>query len=130
MAFNDPVAEYLTRIRNALLAKHKYVDINISKMRVSITKILQKQGFIENFLVNEQCKKIRIFLKYNDKRESIIHGLKRISSPGFRKYIKHDQIPRIFGGIGVVLLSTSQNIVEGEEARRKKLGGELLCSIW
>jgi small subunit ribosomal protein S8 len=130
MAFNDPIAELLTRIRNAIMARHRYVDINISKMRVSLVEILREQGFIDNYLTSEEKKKIRIFLKYTKNKQPVIKGLKRVSSPGLRRYIGCSDIPRVLGGIGIAILSTSLGVIEGESARHKKVGGELLCYIW
>ncbi len=128
--FNDPIADLLTRIRNAISAQHKYVDVGLSNMKLSIIKILKDQGFVENFLVSEERKKIRIFLKYTTGRETIIKGIKRISTPGLRRYVNYKKIPKIYGGIGIAILSTSKGVLEGEEARKNKLGGEMLCQIW
>lgn len=129
-SFNDPIAEFLTKLRNAVMAKQRFTDLELSKMRVSLVDILKKHGFIENFLIDEQKKKMRIFLRYNQNRRSVLQGLKRISSPGCRKYIKSEEIPRVFNNLGISILSTSQGVIEGSEAREKKIGGELLCYIW
>ena len=129
MSFNDPIAEFLTKIRNAQKAQHKYVDIQISKMKLSIANIMKDKGFIENFLVNEKNRKMRIFLKYA-KRRSIIRNLRRISSPGRRIYASLNNIPKVLGGIGVAILSTSHGILDDETARKNKIGGEVLCYIW
>lgn len=129
-SFNDPVAEFLTKLRNAAMAKQRFTDLELSKMRMSLVDILKKHGFIENFLVDEKKKKMRIFLRYSKNRRSVLQGLKRISSPGCRKYIKVDQIPRVFNNLGISILSTSHGVMEGSEAREKKVGGELLCYIW
>ena len=102
MAFNDPIAELLTKIRNAKDAEHKYVDINLSKEKLSIIKILKDQGFIESYLVNEKQKKVRIFLKYSQGRKSIIQGLKRVSKPGLKKYVGYKDIPQILNGMGII----------------------------
>lgn len=130
MSFNDPIAELLTRIRNALNAKHRYVDVNTSKMRKRIATILKDEGFIENFIENTQKGKIRIFLKYNKQRNSIIRGIKRVSRPGLRRYVGYNEIPKVFGGIGITILSTSKGVMNGEAARQSKAGGELLCYVW
>ena len=127
---NDPIADFLTRIRNAKEARHRYVDMGLSKMKVSLAKILKDNGFIENFLVNNETRAMRIFLKYSNKREPIIHGLKRISSPGLRKYVSHCKLPKVFGGIGIALLSTSKGVIDDVTARQLKVGGELLCLVW
>ncbi len=130
MTVNDPIADLLTRIRNAKSAQHRFVDASLSKMNGSIAKILKDNGFIENFLTNEKTHKIRIFLKYTKNRESVIHGLKRVSSPGLRKYVPYTRIPKIFGGIGCAVLSTSKGVVDNAAARDLKVGGELLCYVW
>jgi len=130
MAFNDPIAELLTKIRNAARAKHRYVDINLSKMKVNVVKILKEKGFIANFLMDEKKKKGRVFLKYNSKRQSIIHGLRRISSPGLRRYVEYKKIPYVQNGFGTAIISTSQGVMDDEKAREHKIGGELLCYVW
>ncbi len=130
MAFNDPIAELLTKMRNAKEAKHRYVDLGFSKVKVKILQIIKDHGFIENFLVNEQQHKVRIFLKYTRTRDSVIHGLKRVSKCGLRHYIGHAKIPRIFNGMGIAIVSTPKGILDGETARNLKVGGELLCTVW
>jgi len=130
MAFSDPIADLLTRIRNAKIAKNRYVDIDLTKLKLNIVKILKQKGFVDQFLVDDEKRKLRIFLKYNIDRESIITGLRRISSPGLRRYVGYQDIPRIMGGLGMAIVSTSQGVVDGETARKQKLGGELLCLIW
>ena len=130
MAINDPIADLLTRIRNARNARHRYVDLRLSRLKLQIIKVLHEQGYIDNFLVDEERGKTRLFLKYGEGREPVIKGLKRISSPGLRRYIGYRQIPKIYGGMGVAILSTPGGIVDGETARRQKLGGELLCYVW
>lgn len=129
MAHQDPIAEMLTCLRNAVIAKSRFVDIGLSKQKHEILKVLEKQGFLEHILVDDQKRKMRIFLKY-DGREPLMQGLKRISKPSLRKYIPLDDIPRIFGGLGTVVLSTSQGVIDGEAARQKGIGGELLCYVW
>ncbi len=130
MSFNDPIAELLTRIRNGKSAKLRFVDIIISKVKLEIVEILKKHGFIENFLVNRELKKMRIFLRYTKTRSSVIHEMIRISSPGFRKYIECKKIPKIANGMGIAILSTSKGIVDGDTARKQNLGGEFLCKVW
>jgi small subunit ribosomal protein S8 len=130
MALNDPVADLLTRMRNAIQAKHRYVDLYHSNLKQNILKVLKEKGLIENYLINEENKKARAFLKYAEGRESLITGLRRISSPGLRRYVGHQSIPRIDGGMGLVILSTPKGIMDGETARKLKVGGELLCYIW
>ena len=133
MALSDPVADFLTRIRNALKAEHRFVDADWSKMRQSIAEILKKLGFIENYLVKKDSDhrgKIRIFLKYGSARKPVIQGIKRASRPGCRHYVSHSDIPTFYGGMGVSILSTSQGVIADSEARRRKIGGELLCYVW
>ena len=133
MAVSDPVADFLTRIRNAIKAQHRYVDIDWSKMKQNLAEILKAQGFIENYLVKVDDKKrgmIRLFLKYASGRRPVIQGLKRISKPGLRKYVGHQEIPRFYGNMGLSIVSTSQGVMPGNEAKEKGIGGELLCLIW
>ena len=129
MAHQDPIASMLTSLRNAVIARRSLVDLDLSKMKHEILKILEKQGFIEKILVDDQKRKMRVFLKY-DRREPLMQGLKRISKPGLRRYIGREEIPKIVGGLGTVVLSTSQGILDGESAREKGIGGELLCYVW
>jgi small subunit ribosomal protein S8 len=130
MSLNDPIADLLTRIRNAISAKHRYVDLSSSNVKLNILKVLKEQGLIENYLVNEENKKARAFLKYAEGRDSIISGLRRMSTPGLRRYVGYKSIPKIDGGMGLVILSTPKGIIDGESARKLKVGGELLCYIW
>lgn len=130
MAFNDPIAELLTKVRNASRAQHRYVDISFSKIKIKILEILKNHGFIENFLVNEENHKVRVFLKYNKARESVIQGLDRESTCGLRRYIGYCEIPKVFNGMGIAIVSTPQGVVDGETARNLKVGGELLCTVW
>ena len=126
----DPIADFLTRVRNALKQRHKYVDVPLSKEKVNIAKVLQSQGFIQDVIVNEEKRAMRVFLKYGANRTPVINGLKRISKPGLRRYITNDKIPRVLSGLGIAILSTNQGILDGESAKQKKVGGELLCYIW
>lgn len=130
MSFNDPIAELLTKMRNAKSAQHRFVDISFSKIKITILGILKHHGFIENFLVNEEKHKIRVFLRYTRERESIIHGLKRESTCGLRRYLGYQDIPRVFNGMGISILSTPKGVIDGETARNLKVGGEILCSVW
>jgi small subunit ribosomal protein S8 len=130
MSFNDPIAEFLTKIRNAQKAQHKFVDISLSKMKINMAKILKDHGYIENFIQNENKRKMRIFLKYTKNREGIIKLLQRISKPGRRMYTPKEKIPRVLGGIGLAIISTSKGVMTDEEARKQKIGGEILCYIW
>lgn len=130
MALHDPISDFLTRIRNAKKAQHRFVDLNLSKVILNMIKVLKEQGFVENFLVDEQKHKVRLFLKFSGKRESTIQGLKRVSSPGLKKYVGCRDIPRVLSGMGIAILSTPKGIIEGEAARQLGIGGELLCVVW
>jgi small subunit ribosomal protein S8 len=130
---SDPIADFLTRIRNAGKAQHRFVDIPWSKIKQSIAEILRDQGFIESFLVKQDQKDrgtMRIFLKYTEARKSVIQGLTRVSKPGLRKYLGHEDIPRFYGGLGLSILSTSRGVMAGFEAKKQKVGGEILCLVW
>jgi small subunit ribosomal protein S8 len=127
---HDPISDLLTRIRNARQARHRYVDFQVSKMQVNVIRVLQEQGFVEQFLVDDESGKGRIILKYAQGREPVIQGLKRISSPGLRRYVSARKIPRVLSGLGIAIVSTSKGIMDGESARKQKLGGELLCLVW
>lgn len=129
---SDPIADLLTRIRNASGAKHLFLDVSWSKMREAIVKILKENGFIAHYLVKDEKgrKTMRIFLKYAHDREAVIHGLKRISKPSLRKYISCNQIPTVLGGLGISIISTSKGVLDGDKAREQKVGGELLCLAW
>lgn len=131
MTTSDTVADLLTRIRNAKDAKHKYVDVKLSKMNQSIVDVLRDKGYVTSFLVNEKKRQIRVFLKYiKNSRDNVIHGLKRVSKPGLRSYVGYQDIPRVFSGLGIAILSTPSGVIEGEKARELKTGGELLCLVW
>lgn len=129
----DPIADMLTRIRNANTSKHDTVNVPASKMKVSIAEILLKEGYIQKFeLVDaDGFKDIRITLKYGkDKNEKIITGLKRISKPGLRVYAGREELPRVLGGLGIAIISTNQGVVTDKEARKLNVGGEVLAYIW
>ncbi|NQS97508.1 MAG: 30S ribosomal protein S8 [candidate division Zixibacteria bacterium] len=131
MSMTDPIADYLTRIRNASRAKHRKVDIPASKLKRAITKILLNEGFIENYRIVEFEEKqyIKILLKYYQ-GEGVITGIDRVSRPGIRKYVGKDEIPRVFDGLGITILSTSKGVMSGKKAKRIGLGGEVLCNVW
>ncbi|MEE1249340.1 MAG: 30S ribosomal protein S8 [Lachnospiraceae bacterium] len=133
MTMSDPIADMLTRIRNANTAKHDTVDIPSSKMKVAIADILEKEGYITKYEMVEDgnFKTIRVTLKYGaDKNEKIITGLKRISKPGLRVYAGKDDIPKVLGGLGIAILSTNQGILTDKEARKLQVGGEVLAFVW
>ena len=133
MTMSDPIADMLTRIRNANTAKHDTVDVPSSKMKLSIAQILLDEGFIKKFDVIEDgaFKTIRITLKYGaDKNEKIISGIKRISKPGLRVYAGKDELPRVLGGLGIAILSTNCGVITDKKARELKVGGEVLAFVW
>jgi small subunit ribosomal protein S8 len=133
MAVSDPIADFLTRIRNATKAQHRYVDITWSKIKQHLAEILKSQGFIENYLVRMdegQRGTIRLFLKYANGRRPVIQGIRRISKPGLRKYVGHEDIPHFYGKMGLSIVSTSQGVMAGDEANKRGIGGELLCLVW
>jgi len=132
MSKTDPIADYLTRIRNATRAKHRKVDIPASNLKKQITKILQEEHYINSHIIIEDDKQsvIRIYLKYKDDNESVIEGLDRISRPGYRRYVGKDLIPRVYNNLGIAIMTTSQGVMTGQEARRRGVGGEVLCYVW
>jgi len=129
---SDPVADLLTRIRNASRAEHEKVDIPSSRLKIRICEILKDEGFIKNFRVLEDDKQgtLRVYLKYGVGNEKMISGLVRVSTPGRRVYVTHDKIPSILAGMGVALVSTSRGVVTGRDARKQKVGGEVLAYVW
>lgn len=130
MAGMDPISDLLTRIRNAKSAMHRYVDVNNSRMIREIVEVLKESGFVANFLVSDDKRKVRVFLKYAKNREPVIQGLKRLSKPGLRKYVGYKNIPTVLGGLGITILSTPKGVVSGNVAKKHKAGGELLCCVW
>ena len=133
MTMSDPIADMLTRIRNANTAKHDTVDIPASKMKIAIADILVDEGYISKYDIVEDgnFKSIRVTLKYGaDKNEKVITGIKRISKPGLRVYAGKDEIPSVLGGLGIAILSTNQGIVTDKEARKLQVGGEVLAFVW
>jgi small subunit ribosomal protein S8 len=132
MITTDPVADMLTRIRNAGAVYHDKVDVPTSKLKLEIARILKEEGYIKDYqLVNEDnISMIRIILKYGDKKKPVIAGLKRISKPGLRVYAGSNEIPRVLGGLGTAIISTSKGVMTDSEARKLGVGGEVLCFIW
>lgn len=132
MSVSDPIADMLTKIRNASLAKFEKVDITPSKIKLEIVKILKNEGYIKNFKkVNQEgLNSIRIFLKYDEVQNPVIHGLKSISTPGRRVYTGFKDMPRVFNGFGTLIVSTSAGVTTGRKAVEKQVGGELICSVW
>jgi small subunit ribosomal protein S8 len=129
---SDPIADLLTRIRNASRAEHEKVDIPSSKLKVKITELLKDEGFIKNYRVIDDDKQgvLRVYLKYGTGNEKIISGLVRVSRPGRRVYVTKDKIPSILGGMGVAILSTSRGVMSDRESRKQQLGGEVLAFVW
>jgi small subunit ribosomal protein S8 len=128
----DPIADMLTRIRNAVTAKHDYVNIPASKMKVAIADVLQKEGYIRSYEVQDEANKklMRVQLNYTGKKEPVLSGLQRVSKPGLRVYAQKLEIPRVYGGLGIAILSTPQGVMTGQDAWRRKIGGEVLCYVW
>ena len=133
MSMTDPIADMLTRIRNANMAGHERVEIPSSKVKSEIARVLTEEGFVRNYRLLDDGKQgiLRIYLKYgNTKKEKVITNLRRISKPGRRIYAKSDSLPRVYGGLGVAILSTSNGIKTTPECRKEKIGGEVLCYVW
>ncbi|MDR1576825.1 MAG: 30S ribosomal protein S8 [Deltaproteobacteria bacterium] len=132
MCMTDPIADLLTRVRNAIIARHDRVDIPASRLKVAIVRILKDEGFIKNFKISRDNKQglIRILLKYNERNAPVINGLTRVSRPGRRLYLKSTEIKPVLSGLGVMIVSTSRGVMTDKEARRHNLGGESLCQIW
>ncbi len=132
MTMTDPVSDMLTRIRNANSRKHEKVDVPASKLKIQIAKVLKDEGFIKNYklIKGQGAGIIRIYLKYTSDERQIIGGLRRVSKPGLRTYVGKDEIPRVMGGAGVAILSTSKGIMADKECRKEKIGGEVLCYVW
>jgi small subunit ribosomal protein S8 len=132
MTMTDPIADMLTRIRNANMVRHEKLELPASKIKKEIAEILKREGFIRDVEYIEDDKQgiIRIFLKYGQNNERVITGLKRISKPGLRVYAKTEDVPKVLNGLGIALVSTSQGLVTDKEARAKKVGGEVLAYVW
>ena len=132
MTMTDPIADMLTRIRNALKASHESVDIPSSKLKINIAKVLKSEGYIKNFKMISDGKQgiIKIFLKYDDRGAAVIGGLERVSKPSRRVYSSFDEIPKVLGGYGVQIISTSKGLVTDRAARESRVGGEILFSVW
>jgi len=132
MVMTDPIADFLTRIRNGNMVMHAKIEAPKSKMKVAIAEILLAEGYIKNFEVIEDGKQgiIRVYLKYGAKKEKVITGIKRISKPGLRVYVQKDEVPKVLGGLGTAIISTSQGVMTDKKARQAGLGGEVICYIW
>jgi small subunit ribosomal protein S8 len=134
MTMTDPIADMLTRIRNANVAMHDDVTMPSSKLKESLAEVLQKEGYIQSFRVDQEegrpSKTLTIDMKYSEARERVITGIRRVSKPGLRVYTKADAVPRVLGGLGVAVVSTSKGLLTDREARRQRIGGEVLCYVW
>ncbi len=132
MVMTDPIADYLTRIRNANMAKHDSVEVPASNMKKSISEILKNEGFIKDYEVTDDNKQgmIKIFLKYGPNGERVISGLKRISKPGLRNYVSAANLPKVLNGLGIAIVSTSAGVITDKEARQKDVGGEVIAYVW
>ena len=132
MAMTDPIADMLTRIRNAGMAQHPKLDIPSSNVKVAVAEVLKNLGYIKNFkVISDNLQGVlRVYLKYDDNNNAVIHEITRVSKPGRRVYVGHDEIPRVKSGLGAAILSTSQGVMDDVTARDAKIGGEVLCTIW
>lgn len=132
MVMTDPVADFLTRIRNGNMVMHETVEVPGSRIKLSIARIMQEEGYIKDYEFVEDGKQgvIRIYLKYGPDKRKVITGIKRISKPGLRVYVKKDEIPRVLGGLGTAVISTSKGLMSDKNARKQGLGGEVICYIW
>lgn len=128
----DPIADFLTRLRNAAAAKHQRVDVPVSKLKTEIARILKEEGYISNYKATEEegHKIIRIYLKYGSNNEAAISNVERVSRPGCRVYVRRTEIPRVLGGLGINILTTPKGVMTGRQARKAGLGGEVLCQVW
>ncbi|NQT84300.1 30S ribosomal protein S8 [bacterium] len=132
MTMTDPIADMLTRIRNANSEMHPYLDLPSSKLKQEILRVLKEEQYIENytFIADKKQGMLRVYLKYTRGKEKVITGIRRVSKPGLRKYVGADEIPVVVGGYGLAILSTPKGVLSGKKARRQRAGGELLCIVW
>lgn len=132
MTISDPIADMLTRIRNAIMARHDSVLVPASKVKLAIAKILKTEGFITDYevITEKPGRTIKISLRYGEKNQPLISGLERVSKPGLRIYAKHAEVPRVYGGMGIAILSTHEGLMTGYQAWRKGIGGEIICYVW
>lgn len=132
MSMTDPIADMLTRIRNGITSRHERIELPSSKLKVEVARILKNEGFISNYKVVEEGPQptLRVYLRYSQSGEPVIHGIERISRPGRRVYRAKDEIPRVLGGLGLAIVSTSQGVLSGSDAAKKGVGGEVLCQVW
>ena len=132
MIITDQIGDMLTRIRNAVMVRHDTVEMSASKLKIAILKIMKEEGFISDYeLVKGKPERlVKIRLKYGDNNQSLINGIERISKPGLRIFAQHNDIPRVYGGIGIAILSTSKGVITGQQAWKQKVGGEIICYVW
>ena len=132
MTISDPIADMLTRIRNAVMVRHESVMIPASRMKLAIARILKEEGFINDYEVirGKPHRTIKIYLKYSDKNQPVLSGLERVSKPGLRVYVQQKEIPRVYGGLGIAIVSTHKGVMTGKQAWHQGIGGELLCYVW
>ncbi len=132
MSITDPIADMLTRIRNGIQSRHDRIELPSSKLKVEVARILKSEGFISNYKVVDQAPQpmLRVYLKYSDDGEPVIHGIECVSRPGRRVYRGKEEIPKVLGGLGLAIISTSRGVLSGAEAARTGVGGEVLCQVW
>lgn len=132
MSMSDPIADLLTRLRNAIQAKHPTVDIPASNLKLEVCRVLTEEGFIKEYTLEEEPKpsKIRVTLKYLPDRSAVVHGLRRVSRPSLRVYVGADEVKPVRSGLGISIVSTSRGVMTGKKARRARVGGEVLCEVW
>jgi small subunit ribosomal protein S8 len=132
MIISDQIGDMLTRIRNAVMVRHDTTEMPASKLKVAVLKILKEEGFISDYEVikGKPERLIRVRLRYDNSNKSMISGIERISKPGLRVYSQHNEIPRVYGGVGIAILSTPKGVVTGQQARKEGVGGEILCYVW
>jgi len=132
MTVSDPISDMLTRIRNAIMVKHDFVLLPSSRIKLAIARILKAEGFIKDYEVirDKTHRVIKIYLRYDENSQSAISGLERVSKPGLRVYVQRKEIPRVYGGLGIAIMSTPKGVMKGQQAWRQGIGGELLCYVW
>lgn len=132
MSMTDPIADLLTRIRNATREKHDKLDVPASRLKANVVRVLKEEGYIRNFRLQREAGKptIKVYLKYTDEGQSVIQGIRRVSRPGLRRYMGYEKMPRPLSGAGIAIVSTSKGVMTGQRARTQKVGGEVLCEVW
>ncbi len=132
MTVTDPIADMLTRIRNAIMARHDTVEVPSSRMKLAIARILKEENFIKDYEVlrNKPHREIKLYLRYTDENQPVISGMERVSKPGLRVYVQKKEVPRIYGGLGIAIVSTSKGVRTGQQAWEMGIGGEFLCNVW